>query len=79
MLWYKACRAQLVKLYPVVFAGDDEAATPGYNELPNHFNLMRKIAEKGTYGQFAEVEKMYLHTVLLELEKSILEAKGNKL
>lgn len=78
ILWYKACRDQITKLYPAVFSGDGDSSATGFNELPNHFNLMRKIAEKGTYGNMQEVEKMYLHTVMLELEKSILEYEEAK-
>lgn len=81
-LWYKACRNKLAILYPLVFQqapGDDTPPTQegGVTELPNCFNLMRKIAEKGTYGRMDEVEKMYLHTVMLELEYSIKESLKN--
>lgn len=79
LLWFKACRVLLTQLYPAVFKrAEDDTPADTYLELPNHFNLMRKIAEKGTYGTYDKVEEQYLHTILLELEKSIVEAEELK-
>lgn len=78
LLWYKACRKFITVQYSRVFDGTEDENYQPVDELPNHFNLMRKIAEKGTYGRYDEVEQLYLHTALLEIEKSIIEADEMK-
>lgn len=57
LLWYRACRAEWEKAYPAVFpqhSNGDEAPPV----IPGYFMLMRNIAERGTYGNFAAVEQM---------------------
>lgn len=73
--WYKGCRLHLMSLYPVIFQSND-SSKGSEDRLPTLFPIMRKIAEKGTYGVFEDVEQMEIHTFLMETEESIKEAEA---
>lgn len=72
LLWYKGCRDALVSAFPLVFTGAAEHEAKPQQE-PNYFELMRKIAEKGTYGDIDKVRNLYLWDAMYEVHLSIEE------
>jgi hypothetical protein len=74
MLWYKGCRQQLAEEHPRIFPAaadkseEQEDKPDEEPALPTYFGLMRTIAEKGTYGNFDQIEQMYLGNALAECE-----------
>lgn len=69
-IWYGCCRNQLVAVYPDVFSGGD-----GEGALYGLQSIMRSIAKEGTYGTFEQVEKAYLHLMIMELNETVHEAR----
>ncbi len=72
LLWYMACRNAWQKNYPEVFPENkNEPAEP--LPIPGYYMLMRSIAEKGTYGNFEQVEQMYVINMFNEVVCAITE------
>lgn len=71
-LYYEGCRNNFIEQYAEVFEGDS-----GTGELPTYgmWNIMRDIAEKGTYGDFDKVEEQYVDTILMEIHTQIIKAR----
>jgi hypothetical protein len=75
LLWYKGCRQHINDLYPRIFnSGDAELVEAP--AMPAYFGLMRMIAKEGIYGNFEQVEQMYLYTVLEEIDATIDEREA---
>lgn len=69
-VWYDACLAELVKSNADVFSGDG-----GEPALHGIVSVMRNVAKEGTYGTFADVERMYVKMLMIELKESKQEAQ----
>lgn len=69
--WYSGCRLQLVKDFPVVFSQGEKSGEATYGL----WSVMRSIAEKGTFGDFATVERQFIKTIMMELTESIRESE----
>lgn len=76
LMWYRACWNDIVAKYPLVFSSG--SSNKANNEMPTYLPLIRKVAEKGTYGNIKDVEKLNIYTILFELEESIKEHENNK-
>lgn len=72
-MWYIAYRQMLSKSHPRIFNPDNDKGK-GKSEVPAYFGLMRMVAEKGTYGTYEDVEKMFLNLLLYELEMALDES-----
>jgi hypothetical protein len=69
LFWYEGCRTELVKSNPDVFGGaGGEAAKYGL------WSVMRGVAEKAIHGNINQVEKMYVHVFMMELNELVAEA-----
>lgn len=68
LLWYDACRQKIAKDNPDIFNGT------GSNEdnEADMFGIMRGLSG-GKYGTFKEVEKLLLHTALMEMNCILAE------
>lgn len=69
--WYAGCRLQLIRDFPVVFESSPSAGESTYGL----WSVMRSVAEKGTFGDFAMVEKQFVKTIMMELTESIKESQ----
>lgn len=70
MIWYDACRQELVKLYPTAFAGSGGTSE---NYSVGLFGMMRNLSG-GRFGSFEKVEKMPVHLAFSDVVESIQEA-----
>lgn len=69
LFWYEGCRASLINNNPDVFGGTGgEAAKYGL------WSVMRGVAEKAIHGNINQVEKMYVHVFMMELNELVAEA-----
>ena len=75
--WYAATRQTMVEEHPRIFRSTSSESEDG-SDLPSYFPLMRAIAKEGTYGNFENVEEMYLLNALEELEAAKDEEEAMK-
>ena len=68
ILFYDGCRAKLTENYPKIFSSHNTDA----NNNADMFGILRGLSG-GKYGDLEKVEKMYLHTALLEMNFVIEE------
>lgn len=68
--WYGSCHRHLVSVNPEVFSG-------GGGEAPlfGLVSVIRNVAKGGVFGNFKEVEKQYVHLVMIELNEVVQENK----
>lgn len=70
LIWYDGCRKKIASDNEEIFNGNGDNSD---NEA-DMFGILRGIAG-GKYGDFEKVEKMLLHTALLEMTMTIAEYK----
>lgn len=70
LLWYDGCRKKITEDNPDIFSGGQS----GDSSDSDMFGIMRSLAG-GKYGDFYSIEKMLLHTALLEMNFMIAESK----
>lgn len=70
VLWYDACREQIIADNPEVFSSRD---ADGDGDGGDMFAIMRSLADGGKYGNFEQVEQLLLPTALLEMNMLIAE------
>lgn len=76
LMFYDGCRQHIIDNHPEVFTKQEENSTPTNEEqFQGMFMMMRGIATDGKYGNFGEVENMYIYTALNELTLMIKENK----
>lgn len=69
LFWYEGCRTNLVNNNPDVFGG-----TGGEVAKYGLWSVMRGVAEKAIHGNINQVEKMYVHVFMMELNELVAEA-----
>jgi hypothetical protein len=69
LFWYEGCRNNLVRKNPEVFGG-----TGGDPAKYGLWSVMRGVAEKAIHGNINQVEKMYVHVFMMELNELVAEA-----
>ncbi|THU34253.1 hypothetical protein FAM09_24860 [Niastella caeni] len=69
LFWYEGCRTSLVKNNPDVFGG--AGGDPAKYGL---WSVMRGVAEKAIHGNINDVERMYVHVFMMELNELVAEA-----
>lgn len=71
--WYEGCRERLFADFPNVFGGS--GGDPAKYGL---LSIMRNVAEKGVHGKFADVERMHVRLVMVELDEMMDEVRRIK-
>lgn len=66
--YYEGCHRQLTEAYGDVFGGSGEPAKRGM------LSVVVSMAENGTFGNFAQVEGLLLHTFMIGLSEAIDKA-----
>ena len=69
LFWYEGCRNNLVRNNPEVFGG-----TGGEPAKYGLWSVMRGVAEKAIHGNINQVEKMFVHVFMMELNELVAEA-----
>lgn len=74
VLWFKACHLSWQQLYPRIWQKNNDAPpTDDSTVVPGYFSLMRLVAKSGIYGNFEQVERMYMLNLLNEFESILIE------
>lgn len=69
-VWYEACLNNLINANADIFNG-----AGGEPALHGIVSVMRNVAKEGTYGNFSDVERMYVKMLMIELKESKQEAQ----
>lgn len=76
LMFYDACRQQIIKQHPVVFKkGNDDDEFSTEQQFLGMFLMMRGLAADGKYGDMDKIEDLYVLTALNEMTQKILEQK----